>query len=93
MYNVRLSPYGENGDQKAAKCNRGLGGSMVSVKRGFRLECFSTLMFFLTNIVAAFYVVQQKKKKKQPNEVGALKDVSGLPGQRPHPKYYLNHFE
>ena len=37
MYNVRLSPYGEKGDQKAAKYNRGLGGSMVSVKRGFRL--------------------------------------------------------
>ena len=92
MYNVRLSPCGENGDQKAAKCNRGLGGSMVSVKRGFRLECFSTLMFFLTNIVAAF-VFQCKKNKKQPNEAGALKDVSGLPGECPHPKYYLNHFE
>ena len=37
---------------------------MVSVKRGFRLECFSTLMFFLTNIVAAFYLEQQKKPKK-----------------------------
>ena len=67
---------------------------MVSVKRAFRLECFSTLMFFLTNIVAAFYLVQQKKKqKKQSNEAGALKDIFGLPGQRPHPKYYLNHFE
>ena len=50
-------------------------------------------MFFLTNIVAAFYLVQQKNKIKQPNEAGALKDVSGLPGQRPHPKYYLNHFK
>ena len=50
-------------------------------------------MFFLTNIVAAFYLVQQKNKIKQPNEAGALKDVSGLPGQRSHPKYYLNHFE
>ena len=38
MYNVRLSPCGANGDQKAAKCNRGQGGSMVSVKCGFRLE-------------------------------------------------------
>ena len=38
MCNVWLSPYGENGDQKAGKCNRGLGGSMVSVKCGFRLE-------------------------------------------------------
>ena len=38
MYNVRLSPYRERADQKAAKCNRRLGGSMVSVKRGFRLE-------------------------------------------------------
>ena len=65
---------------------------MVSVKRAFRLECFSTLMFFLTNIVAAFYLVQQKKKK-QPNDAGALKGVFGLPGQRPHPRYYLNHFE
>ena len=55
MYNVRLSPCETNGDQKAGKCNRGLGGSMVSVKCGFRLEyCFSMLMFFLTNIVAAF---------------------------------------
>ena len=55
MYNVRLSPCGTNGDQKAGKCNRGLGGSMVSVKCGFRLEyCFSMLMCFLTNIVAVF---------------------------------------
>ena len=38
MYNVRRSPYEEKGDQKAAKCNRGLGGSVVSVMRGFRLE-------------------------------------------------------
>ena len=85
MYNVRLSPCGANGDQKAAECNRGLGGRMVSVKCGFRLEYFSTLMFFLTNIVAAFYLVQQKT---HPNEAGALKNVSRLPGQRPHPKYY-----
>ena len=54
------------------------------------------IMFFyahvlLTNIVAAF--VFQCKKKKQPNEAGALKGVFSLPGQRPHPKYYLNHFE
>ena len=38
MYNVRLSPCRANGDQKAGKSNRGLGGSMVSVKCGFRLE-------------------------------------------------------
>ena len=47
-------------------------------------------MFFLTNIVAAFYLVHQKA---HPNEAGALKNVSRLPGQRPHPEYYLNHFE
>ena len=59
---------------------------MVSVKSGFRLEyCFSTLMFLLTDIVATF-VFNAKKK-------GALKGVFGLPGQRPHSKYYLNHFE
>ena len=39
MYNVRLSPCGVNGDLKTAKCNTGeLGGGMVSVKCGFRLE-------------------------------------------------------
>ena len=33
MCNVRLSPCGVNGDQKAAMCNTGeLGESMVSVK-------------------------------------------------------------
>ena len=37
MHNVRISPCGANGDEKAAKCNRGLGGGMVSVKHGFRL--------------------------------------------------------
>ena len=37
MHNVRFSPRGANGDQKAAKCHRGLGGSMVSVKSGFKL--------------------------------------------------------
>ena len=55
MYNVRLSPCGANGDQKAAKCcTGGLGGSMVSVKCDFRLEYFSTLMVFYTYFVAAF---------------------------------------
>ena len=45
MYNVDLSPRGANGDQKATKCSvGGLGGSMVSVKCDFRLECFSMLM-------------------------------------------------
>ena len=38
MHNVRRSPCGSNGDQKAGNCNRGLGGSMVSVKCAFRLE-------------------------------------------------------
>ena len=38
----------------------GLGGSMGSVKCGFRLECFSTLMFLLTNIVAAFVFSEKK---------------------------------
>ena len=86
MYNVRLPPCGVNGDQKAAKCNtRELGGSMVSMKCGFRLEqCFSTLMFLLTDIAAAFvFSAKRKKRKKKPNEVGALKGVSGLPGQPP----------
>ena len=39
MYNLRLSPFGANGDQKAAKCkNGGLGRSMVNVECGFRLQ-------------------------------------------------------
>ena len=39
MCNARLSAYGVNGDQKAAKCNTGeLGGSMVSARYGFKLE-------------------------------------------------------
>ena len=41
MYNFRLSQCeacGANGNQKSAKCNRGLGGIMVSGKCGFRLE-------------------------------------------------------
>ena len=47
MYNVCLSQWGANGDQKAAKCSAGgLGGSMVSVKCDFGLECFSMLMVF-----------------------------------------------
>ena len=55
MYSVCLLPWVANGDQKAAKCNTGgLGGSMISLKCDFRLECFSTLMFFLTYFVAAF---------------------------------------
>ena len=87
-----------SGDQKAAKCNTGgLGGGMVSVKCGFRLEYFSTLTFLLTNIVATFVFSAIKNnsdnKKKKPNEAGALKGISGLLGQRPHPEYYLNHFE
>ena len=58
MYNVRLSPCGENGDQKATKCSTGgPGGSMVSVKCDFRLECFSTLMVFFTYFVAAFVCI------------------------------------
>ena len=52
MYNVRLSPWGANGDQKAAKCHTGgLGGCMVSAKCDFRLECFSTFMVFFTPIL------------------------------------------
>ena len=58
-------------------------------------------MFFyacvlLNDIVAAFVFSAKKKKrerKKKPSEAGALKGVSDLPGQRPHPKYYLNHLE
>ena len=58
MHNVRLSPWGENGDQKAAKCStEGLVVSVVSVKCDFRLECFSTLMFLLTCFVAAFVCI------------------------------------
>ena len=64
MYNVRLSPWGANGDQKAGKCSiGGLGGSMVSVKCDFRAECFSTLMVFLYLICICFcvYLVQKNK--------------------------------
>ena len=50
-------------------------------------------MFSLTNIVAAFVFYCKKTPKKQTNEGGALKGVSCLPGQCPHPKYYLNYFE
>ena len=85
MYNVRLSPWGENGDQKAAKCSTGgLGGSMVSIKGDFRLECFSTLMFFFFWSYFLFcscfcvYLVQKKKKKKK-TEASALKGVSASP--------------
>ena len=46
-------------------------------------------MFLLTYIIAAFVF----SEKKKPNEAGALKGVSGLPGQHSPPKYYLNHFE
>ena len=37
MQNVRLSSWGSNGDQKAAKRNNELGWSMVGVKCDFRL--------------------------------------------------------
>ena len=58
MYNARFSPWGANGDQKAAKSNtEGLGGSMVSVKRDFRLKYFSTLMLWLTYFVAVFVCI------------------------------------
>ena len=62
MYNVHLSSWGANGDQKTAKCNTGkLGWSMVRLKCDFRLECFSTLMFLLTYFVAAFVFICAKK--------------------------------
>ena len=64
MYNVRLSPWGANGDPKAAKCSTGgLGGSMISVKCDFRLECFSMLMDFLYLFCGCFcvYLVQKNK--------------------------------
>ena len=66
MYSVRLPPCGVNGDQKAAKCNTGvLGGSMVSVKCGFRLEqCFSTLMFLLTDIATFVFSAKIKNGKR-----------------------------
>ena len=36
---ILLSPWGANGDQKAAKCNTGgLGGRMIRAKCDFRLE-------------------------------------------------------
>ena len=54
---------------------------------------FSTVMFLLTDTVAAFVFSVKKAKKKNLNEAGVLKSVSGLLGQRPHPKCYLNHFE
>ena len=54
-------------------------------------------MLLLTDIVAAFVFSAKKtnkqtnktkqNKKKKPNGTGALKEDSGLPGQRPHPKY------
>ena len=49
----------------------------------------------LNDIVAAFVFSAKKKRerKKKPSEAGALKGVSDLPGQQPHPKYYLNHLE
>ena len=38
MHSVFLSPWGANGDQKAAKSNTGgLGGSIISLKCDFRL--------------------------------------------------------
>ena len=70
MYNVRLSPCGVNGDEKASKCNtEDLGGSVISVNYGFRRElCFSTLMFLLTDIVA-YFVFHAKHKKRQMKQV------------------------
>ena len=55
-------------------------------------------MLLMTDIVAAFVFSAQtnktkQNKKKKPNGTGALKDDSGLPGQRPHPKYCPNHFD
>ena len=56
-------------------------------------------MLLMTDIVAAFVFSAQTnkqnktKQKKKPNGTGALKDDSGLPGQRPHPKYCPNHFD
>ena len=38
---------------------------MVSVKCGSRLECFSTLMFLLTDIVVAFVFIAKKQKIKK----------------------------
>ena len=50
--------------------NRGLEKSMVSAKCGFRLEqCFSTLMFFLTNIVAASLFSAKNPKNSQMKQV------------------------
>ena len=40
-----------------------------------------------------FHHVERMVTKKQPNETCALKGVSGLPGQRPNPKYCLIQFE
>ena len=64
MYNVCLSPWGANGDQKAGKCNtRGLAGSIINVKCDFRLECFSTLMFLLTYFVDGLVCIKCKKSQ------------------------------
>ena len=58
MYNVCLSPWGANDDQKPAKCNTGgLGGSKIIVNFDFRLACFFTLMFLLTYFVVAFVCI------------------------------------
>ena len=48
---------------KKLQSNTGeLGGSMVSV--WFRLKCFSTVMFLLTDTVATFVFSVKKAKKK-----------------------------
>ena len=53
-----MGTWGENGDQKAAKCNTGrLRESMVSVMYGFRLEYFYTLMAFFISFVAVFVCI------------------------------------
>ena len=65
MYNVRLSPWGANGEQKAAKRSTGgLRGSMVSVKCDFRLECFSTLMVFFIPMLWLLFCVFSAKNKQ-----------------------------
>ena len=66
MYNVCLSPWGANGDQKHAKCNTGgLGGSKINVKCDFRLACFSTLVFVdLFCGCFCVYLVQKSQMKQ-----------------------------
>ena len=62
---------------------------------------FSYPHVFLDEYWAAFVFSAKKPPKKQnkqtnkiqSNEASALKASSDLPGQRPHPKSFLNHFE